>query len=116
MRHQRAGQMVLVPFRSLSLMADTKHPAGRSKAQPRSSPSRSAALDYADSEPLSLAEELAEEADRLGEDSDARYERIKHNGDIHIAELQRMTMPQLIEQARTANVSDCNGLKKQELI
>jgi transcription termination factor Rho len=98
-------------------MADTKHPGGgRPKLQPRSSPHRTTStLDYADSDPLSLAEELAEEADRLAE-QDQRFERIKHDGDIHIAELQRMTMPQLIEQARGANLADINGLKKQELI
>ena len=44
-----------------------------------------------------LAEELADEAVR-GDDTHDRYEQIKQ-GDIHIAELQRMTMPQLIEQA-----------------
>ncbi len=98
-------------------MADTKHPSGgRPKLQPRSSPRHNGStLDYVDSEPLSLAEELAEEADRLAA-QDQRFERIKHDGDIHIAELQRMTMPELIEQARSANVAEINGLKKQELI
>ena len=44
-----------------------------------------------DLEPLSLAEELAEEADRGGppaEEADDRYEKIKQ-GEVHIAELQR---------------------------
>ncbi len=43
-----------------------------------------------DGEPLSLAEELADEAARGGDDTHDRYEQIKQ-GDIHIAELQRMT-------------------------
>jgi transcription termination factor Rho len=76
--------------------------------------------DDLDSEPLSLAEELAEEAERkalnLREDEPHdRYESVKQ-ADIHIAELQRMSMPQLIEQARTANLTDYTGIKKQDLI
>ena len=57
--------------------------------------------DDFDSEPLSLAEELAEEAERgvSHEDTNERYERIKQ-GEIHIAELQKMSMAQLIDEAR----------------
>jgi transcription termination factor Rho len=65
-------------------------------------------------EPLSLAEELAEEADR-GEEANDRYERIKQ-GEIHIAELQKMSMTDLIEEARKEKVSDVSGMKKQDLI
>src|SRR6202165_3398067 len=68
-----------------------------------------------DNGPLSLAEELAEEAAQMGDDTHDRYEQIKQ-GDIHIAELQRMTMPQLIEQARKENLSEITGIKKQDLI
>jgi len=68
-----------------------------------------------DREPISLAEELAEEAAHGGDDTDDRYEQIKQ-GDIHIAELQRMTMPQLIEQARNENLTELTGIKKQDLI
>ncbi len=77
-----------------------------------------ASIDDADlDEPLSLAEELAEEAERgiSHDDTQERYEQIKQ-GDIHIAELQRMTMPQLIEQAREENLTDISGIKKQDLI
>ena len=66
-------------------------------------------------EPLSLAEEIAEEGDRNGEDTNDRYERIKQ-GEIHIAELQKMGMSQLIEAAREENVADVSGMKKQDLI
>ena len=66
-------------------------------------------------EPLSLAEELAEEAAHLGDDTHDRYEQIKQ-GDIHIAELQRMSMPQLIDQARKENLQEITGIKKQDLI
>ncbi len=69
-----------------------------------------------DKEPLSLAEELAEEAEYgRGDLVHDRYEQIKQ-GDIHIAELQRMSMPQLIEQAREENLTDYMGIKKQDLI
>ncbi len=75
-------------------------------------------------EPLSLAEELAEEADRQGkklsetvvrDETNDRYEKIKQ-GEIHIAELQKMSMQQLIDEARQDNVTEVAGLKKQDLI
>jgi transcription termination factor Rho len=68
-------------------------------------------------EPLSLAEELAEEAERNSDrdETHERYEQIKQ-GEIHIADLQRMTMSQLIEQARKENLTDIAGVKKQDLI
>jgi transcription termination factor Rho len=73
-----------------------------------------------DEEPLSLAEEIVEECERAGtpitrDEIADRYNRLKQ-GDIHIAELQRMSMPQLIEQARRENVSEISGIKKQDLI
>lgn len=46
---------------------------------------------------------------------DDRYEEIKR-GEIHIAELQRMTMQQLLAQARKEGLTDYAGLKKQDLI
>jgi transcription termination factor Rho len=69
----------------------------------------------AERQPLSLAEELAEESGLEQDETHDRYEQIKQ-GDIHIAELQRMSMPQLIEQARTENLTDYMGIKKQDLI
>ncbi len=44
-----------------------------------------------------------------------RYEEIKRS-DIHIAELQRLTMKELLLLARKEQVSDYTGLKKQDLI
>jgi len=44
-----------------------------------------------------------------------RYEDIKR-GEIHLTELQKMTMPQLIRTAKTENIADYTGLKKQDLI
>ena len=47
--------------------------------------------------------------------ADERYEKIKQ-GDIHIAELQRLTMKELLDLARAENLSEYTGLKKQDLI
>src|SRR5262249_3723135 len=35
---------------------------------------------------------------------------------VHIADLQRMTMPQLIEEARKENLTEITGIKKPDLI
>ncbi|MGQ9576173.1 MAG: transcription termination factor Rho [Thermoguttaceae bacterium] len=69
-----------------------------------------------ESEPLSLAEELAAEGARFDDDTDDRYEQIKQSGDTHIAELQKMSMAELIEEARKENLTDYAGMKRQDLI
>jgi transcription termination factor Rho len=66
-------------------------------------------------EPLSLAEQIVESG-RLGlAEPQDRYEKIKQ-GEVHIAELQKMSMSQLIDEARSDNVQEVAGLKKQDLI
>jgi transcription termination factor Rho len=47
--------------------------------------------------------------------ADGRYEEIKR-GDIHIAELQRLTMKDLLQLARNEQITEYTGLKKQDLI
>ena len=47
--------------------------------------------------------------------ADERYEEIK-KGDVHIAQLQRMTMKELQDLAKSEKLSDYSGLKKQDLI
>ncbi len=73
-------------------------------------------FDYDHEEPLSLAEEIAGEVERgtLGDTQD-RYEKIKQ-GEVHIAELQKLSMGELIEEARKENVTEVAGIKKQDLI
>ena len=44
-----------------------------------------------------------------------RYEDIKR-GEIHLTELQKMTMPQLITAAKSEGITEYTGLKKQDLI
>jgi transcription termination factor Rho len=71
----------------------------------------------AEGEPLSLAEELVELADRGDfEQAAERLETLNKFGETHIAELQRMSMPQLLEEARQAGLSEVSGLKRQDLI
>ncbi len=67
-------------------------------------------------EPLSLAEEIASEHRKSREPIRDRYEQIKQSGDTHIAELQRMSMAELIEEARKENLADVVGAKRQDLI
>src|SRR5262245_15313071 len=70
----------------------------------------------AEGEPLSLAEEIAEEVDSGELDVvHKHYESVKQ-GDVHIAELQRMSMGQLIEEARKENLADIAGIRRQDLI
>ncbi len=69
----------------------------------------------AEGEPLSLAEEIAEEVSS-GDVVHEHYESVKQGGDIRIAELQRMSMTQLIEEARQENLTDIAGIKRQDLI
>lgn len=73
-------------------------------------------FDYDHEEPLSLAEEIADEVERgtLGDPQD-RYEKIKQ-GEVHIAELQKLSMGELIDEARKENVTEVAGMKKQDLI
>jgi len=74
------------------------------------------ATPFDEEEPLSLAEEIVERGLHSRAEDDRRYEQIKHSDDTHIAALQRMTMPELLEEARKENLSDYHGIKKQDLI
>ena len=69
-----------------------------------------------DREPLSLAEEIASEARHPKDEIHDRYEQIKQSGDTHIAELQQMSMGELIEEARSENLTECAGIKKHDLV
>ncbi len=71
----------------------------------------------AEGEPLSLAEELAELQDRGRlDDAAERLGKLTKQSETHIAALQKMTMPQLLEEARKENLSEVAGLKRQDLI
>jgi len=49
------------------------------------------------------------------DETNQRYEKIKR-GDTHLAELQRMTMAELLKTATKEDVPEFRGLKKQDLI
>jgi len=75
------------------------------------------ASEYDDGrEPMSLAEEIAEGIQNASElASEAGTDENKLSG-VHVAELQKMSMSELIEEARKDNVADVAGMKKQDLI
>ncbi|MHC2067479.1 transcription termination factor Rho [Bremerella sp. T1] len=67
-------------------------------------------------EPMSLAEQIARGKHR-GEqqEDDEQFEQLKQ-GEVHIAELQKMSMQELIEEARKENLEDVTGSRRQDLI
>ncbi len=106
-------------------MSEAQEPSPMPKARRSSSTARSSKAVRQepeekpfneDEEPLSLAEELAEHGRLAEDDTDERYEQIKQSGDTHIAELQKLSMAELIDEARQENLSDYAGMKRQDLI
>ena len=67
-------------------------------------------------EPLSFAEELDKAAERVRRVGSGIERTDKPDPNIHIAALQRMSMPELIEVAEEENIEEASGLRKQELI
>lgn len=71
----------------------------------------------AEGEPLTLAEEIAELTDRGQlDEAAARLDTFNKQGETHIAELQRMSMPQLLDEAKKEGLTEVSGLKRQDLI
>jgi len=68
----------------------------------------------ADQDPLSIAEEIAAEV-RDGLDVAGHYESLR-KGDPSIAELQGLSMQELVELARREQVGDVAGACKQDLV
>jgi transcription termination factor Rho len=67
-------------------------------------------------EPLSFAEELDKAAERVRRIGGAIERTDKPDANIHIATLQRMSMPELIEVAEEEQIEEASSLRKQELI
>ena len=67
-----------------------------------------------ESEPLSLAEEIAEEKQKGTTEGTVSADCSEQQ--VHIAELQKMSMNELIEEARKENLAEIAGMRKQELI
>jgi len=68
----------------------------------------------AEGEPLSLAEELAREMRHGGVPKEEPIDDL--GGEVNVAALQKMSMPELVEEAREINLTDVAGVKKQELV
>jgi transcription termination factor Rho len=77
-------------------------------------PSAESSPPKVDHEPMSLAEEIAEEV-REGLDVTSHYEALK-KGDPSIASLQQLSMQELVELARQEQIGDVTGAKKQDLV
>jgi transcription termination factor Rho len=67
-------------------------------------------------EPLSIAEELDKAAERARRVGASLTKADQLDGNIHIAELQRMGVPELVELAEREGLTEVSGLKKQDLI
>lgn len=67
-------------------------------------------------EPLSIAEELDKAAERVRRVGKTIERTDKPDPNVHIAALQKMQMPELIQIADTEGVEETAGLKKQDLI
>ena len=73
-------------------------------------------LELEREEPLSIAEELDKAAERVRRVGKSIERTDKPDPNVHIAALQKMQMPELIEIADTEGVEEAAGLKKQDLI
>ena len=93
---------------------EPREPENHVAVNQRFSPSVDEALRALErEEPLTVAEEIAAEGRAGKEAIRNRYDQIKQSGDTHIAELQRMSMAELIEEARKENLADYTGVKKR---
>ena len=68
-----------------------------------------------DDKPLSIAEEIASEVDNDDLEVRERYDLLKQT-DTNIAELQKLSMAELIELARSEKIAESAGDKKHDLI
>ena len=96
-------------------MADSK-PRPVSDSAPRRSRSGSQRGNNnrkSEKEPLSLAEELAKDMQRKGAPQPTASEPSSNS---HIAELQKMSMPELIDEARKEKVAEVDGMPRRDLI
>ena len=64
---------------------------------------------------LDMEADLRMKEEPISFPADARYEEVKRSN-VHIADLQGMTMKELLNLARQENISEYTGLKKQDLI
>ncbi len=90
----------------------------RKKTTSSKSPATRAASTVAEAEPVQEKPEppVVEEVEGpIDAETHAKYEEIKR-GEIHITELQRMTVQELHDVAKAEGLSEYTGLKKQDLV
>ncbi|MDG2208121.1 MAG: transcription termination factor Rho [Pirellulales bacterium] len=66
-------------------------------------------------EPVSLAEEIVVEIEQQGT-ATTKTAEAPRQADVHVGQLQRMSMGELLELAKRQKIEDAGGLKKQDLI
>jgi len=96
-------------------MPESRTKSRSSRDRSRSNASNKGAATEAQVANGNASEELELEEYEYPDATHDRYEEIKR-GDLHLSELQRCTMQQLLEIARREGVSDYSGLRKQDLI
>ena len=97
---------------------ERQNPPPRSHYARPDSPRAESYQDSYEREPLSLAEELAVEV-RQGRKptlSESYPEESHLSGELRVADLQKMSMSDLIEEARRQNLKEVTGVRKQDLI
>src|SRR5262245_55671691 len=97
-------------------MAEGRSRSASRTPRERSRPAEEVVVEESRVEPNGDESVVAPEAPPGADDeSHDRYEEIKR-GELHLSELQRMTMQQLLVTAKREGVQDYSGLKKQDLI
>ncbi|MCB9856553.1 MAG: transcription termination factor Rho [Phycisphaerales bacterium] len=101
-----------------------RRPAGSESRKPGRPPVRPAAAVNDDDTPMLESTATAQAPDDDGDAAPVKsaepamhekYERVKQ-GDLHITDLQRMSIPELHEVAKAEGITDYTLLKKQDLI
>ncbi|GIW96553.1 MAG: transcription termination factor Rho [Pirellulaceae bacterium] len=96
-----------------------QHLESQGNGRPEAAASTGPSWADRDDEPLSLAEEIADEMNRTGrvefEEPQIQEEALKQTG-LKLADLQKMSMAELLEEARKDNLNTTAGMRKQELI
>ena len=93
-----------------------KSSRSRTKSKsPRNASSRPGAA-VATAEPDEAQDNLTNEETAIVDDeTHAKYEQVKR-GELHIRDLQKMTVSELLDIAKKEAIGECAGLKKQDLI
>jgi len=94
--------------------AQQERPAAAAEERPRCRDNGQTRTTF-DSPPSPTETDPLDDIAAFDEQTNARYEQVKR-GSTNIAELQQMTMQQLLKTAKEEGIEDYAGLKKQDLI